>query len=707
MRVHRPFPKNARWAVPAQVVLLGVLVVAGPRELKLAAQEADSPPVEDRFQKAIDGGQYALATKIAITQFRPDLHCRVYVEQAAAELRTVEAIAMASQRPEPAQLTRARQVLDQARTLNEQAGELADRYVQVGWEKASIEKVRSSIRRQSDELQTLSLALDRLTRQAKPLDALFAQPTLNEEDIQRLASESKLITGLHLADSGEIPRAIGEGFEPVQLEQVAALTPVAAAASELLGKWRAASANKGTWDNLINSKGLDVYETLRRERPDLSHLAGWYLALVAHAARDHHDVSALTIGDTVRLIEELKLPQPKQLHEKLLTAKLEHERFLLSRRSDIDTDLVAPTHNLELFEQSSAHGYAAEAALLAASLAAESSSADAFLERSERHIAAIASVNPQMADVLREHIRRFKTAAKPFAEWLELIMAPDLRDQRGTIWPDALIETRDQLGHRIRTGFEESIARSISAGQIDAAFQQAQRAKALTVGRTLAASPADPPAPISATELVATRLMSFGTDLANRVSRQELFIEYFFGPTRAWAFYFVAPGDTYEPLQVIELDRELIASRCKQTIQSLQADQPVGDVGEWLLAGTPKTTLGELWNRLGKIKKPDPQARRVVIAPDGPLCYVPLGAADVRPGSVVTLVPTAAVLKNADYLNVRDVRLMWRAQRRGFEEVVGAPPSTRVTRSGECQIILWPGARGSISVALRDTAGQR
>ena len=136
-------------------------------------------------------------------------------------------------------------------------------------------------------------------------------------------------------------------------------------------------------------------------------------------------------------------------------------------------------------------------------------------------------------------------------------------------------------------------------------------------------------------------------------------------------------------------------------------DQPVGDVGEWLLAGTPKTTLGELWNRLGEIKKPDPQARRVVIAPDGPLCYVPLSAADVRPGSVVTLVPTAAVLKNADYLNVRDVRLMWRAQRGGLEEVVGAPPSTRVMRSGECQIVLWPGPRGSISVALRDAAGQR
>ncbi len=93
--------------------------------------------------------------------------------------------------------------------------------------------MRSSIRQQSDELQTLSLALDRLTRQAKPLDALFSQATINEEDIQRLTSESKLIMGLHLADRGEFRRAIRECFEPVQLEQGPALTPVAAAASEL------------------------------------------------------------------------------------------------------------------------------------------------------------------------------------------------------------------------------------------------------------------------------------------------------------------------------------------------------------------------------------------------------------------------------------------------------------------------------------------
>ena len=48
-------------------------------------QDAGQPTSEQQVQQAIDAGNFALAVKLAIVHFRPDLHCHVLVSQAAAE----------------------------------------------------------------------------------------------------------------------------------------------------------------------------------------------------------------------------------------------------------------------------------------------------------------------------------------------------------------------------------------------------------------------------------------------------------------------------------------------------------------------------------------------------------------------------------------------------------------------------------------------
>ena len=257
---------------------------------------------------------------------------------------------------------------------------------------------------------------------------------------------------------------------------------------------------------------------------------------------------------------------------------------------------------------------------------------------------------------------------------------------------------QEEEARRGRAGFEGRIAAQIEAGELDVAFQTAQQAKALAVGRTLTVPPDSRPQPLSEAELIASKLMSTGAGGENLISQKELFIEYFYGPTRAWAFYVFAPGDNFEPLRVVELDRAQFADHCTAAIESVKKGEPLAEIGDWLLAGRDGTALSTLWDRLGEVKKPEPLFRRVVISPDGPLCYVPLHDAAGAAFAAVTYLPTAAVLKSADFIAARDVRLMWDQHRSSYSEQL-----PKVSRRGAEQVItLWPGQ--TMPIILRDLA---
>ncbi|MCH8853452.1 MAG: hypothetical protein IID41_12500 [Planctomycetes bacterium] len=661
-------------------------------------QDAGQPTPEQQVQQAIDAGNFSLAVKAAIVHFRPDLHCHALVSQAAAEQKVAQRVALVQQRQTDELMKKAWQALSQARGLRDQARELAGKYVQAGWDATLAERVERMIEDQLSGLDALATALEQAGQQAKSLDVLMAQATIGSDDIQQLDDASKLIMGLYFTGRGEFDRALRDCFQSVQLESTGPLKALAADAGTLLSKWHTPAPDGNRWDNLVNTKGLDAYEALRKSRPGMTHLAGWYLALVAHLARDHYDVPIGTIKDTLELLEALSLPAPTQRHEELLAARLRHERCLLARRMELHGSAdPPPEQDVELFRSMSDHWYAAEAALIAASTSG-GAAAEALLQRSREHIEILKQVNAALAADLNEHISRYGASAMGFEQWLELAKSPDYQDRRGTVLPDILVETRAELAKRVRAGFEGRIAAQIEAGELDVAFQTAQQAKALAVGRTLTVPPDSRPQPLSEAELIASKLMSTGAGGENLISQKELFIEYFYGPTRAWAFYVFAPGDNFEPLRVVELDRAQFADHCTAAIESAKKGEPLAEIGDWLLAGRDGTALSTLWDRLGEVKKPEPLFRRVVISPDGPLCYVPLHDAAGAAFAAVTYLPTAAVLKSADFIAARDVRLMWDQHRSSYSEQL-----PKVSRRGAEQVItLWPGQ--TMPIVLRDLA---
>ncbi len=668
-----------------------------PGVSEVVGQDSGLRTPEQQVQQAIDAGHFSLAVKVAIVHFRPDLHCHVLVSRAAAEQQVAEQVAFAPKRPTDESLKRARQALSQARGLRDQARELAGKYVQVGWDASLPGRVAQMIEDQLSALDALASALEQAGQQAKSLDVLMAQAMISSDDLQQLDDASKLIMGLYLTGRGEFDRALRDCFQSVQLEATGPLKTFAVSAGELLGKWHTPAHDGNRWDNLVNTKGLDAYEALRKSRPGMDSLAGWYLALVAHLARDHYDVPIATIEDTLELLEALSLPAPAHQHEELLAARLRHERCLLARRMELNHSAdPPPKQDVELFRKMSDHWYAAEAALMAASTTG-GTTAEALLQRSRAHIEILRPVNAALAADLNEHIDRYEASAMGFEQWLELAKSPDYQDRRGTVLPDILVETRAELAGRVRAGFEGRIAALIKAGKPAAAFETAQQAKALAVGRTLTVPPDSQPHPLSEAELIASKLMSTGAGGENLISQKELFIEYFYGPTRAWAFYVFAPGDHFEPLRVVELDRAQFASHCAAAIESAKKGEPLAGIGDWLLAGRNGTALSALWDRLGEVKKPEPLFRRVVISPDGPLCYVPLHDAGAA-FAAVTCLPTAAVLKSADYIAARDVRLMWDQQRSSY-----SAQRPKVNRRGaEHVITLWPGQ--TMPIVLRDLA---
>ena len=152
-------------------------------------------------------------------------------------------------------------------------------------------------------------------------------------------------------------------------------------------------------------------------------------------------------------------------------------------------------------------------------------------------------------------------------------------------------------------------------------------------------------------------------------------------------------------MKVVELDRQALMTKCSAVVQAIQTVAQPTDAAAWLLGGEPDVTIAGLWDRLGEVKKPDRQLRRVVIALDGPLCYLPLHITSVSVFSSVTYLPTAAVLKNSDYLNARDLKLMWADQRRYLDGVVRQPPGVR-RFDGRYLITLWTGV--TLRVLLQD-----
>ncbi len=679
---------RARWcpAVTRAAAVALCLLLGAP-----SLRAVDRDPAEAQIEHAIAAGNYGLAEKLAIVNFRGDLHCRVQVERARAHLRAAKGFIDDSSPLLGPQLERAASALRQAREAADAARIRARRYVEAGWSADLETEVSAWLNPLLGDLDALEAALQAGARQARPLDDLIALAHIPDEEITKLEPQQRLILGFHLIDRGAFEQASERCFQPLLADPSAALRGTADYAQEWVRKWPTAAPSRTRWDNLVN-KGLDAYDALLAETPAARELAGWLLTLVARLAREHYDVPPGTIHETLSVLKQYGSPPAGGVHEQLLGARLAHERFLLERRNEVWTGSAPPAEHLDGFERTSSWWYAAEAALIQAS---EGHSPPAAMDRCTANLAKLRQTNDGVAEALQKSVDRFIAGRGSFDTWMQLAQLPDYRDHRGTVLPDVLIETRADLTRRVREGFESMIVTLLAQNQIDRAFQVAQQAKALTAGRTLTAPGAAQPEPLGTGDLLGSKLMSVGEGGDQRIPRKELFIEYFVGPTRAWAFYVFAPGDAFGALQVATLDRAAFEAACRQTITALRGSGRAPDPGDWLLGGSPP--LATLWNQLEDFKKTN-RLRRLVVAPDGPLCFVPLHAIEPPPAATIQYLPTAAALGRADYFEVGDIQLMWSAQ---CGDLLATPPQVRRVR-GSCTVTLWPQA--TLRILLHDAA---
>ena len=524
------------------------------------ATSASDP--EAQFRQLLSTGDYELARKLAVVHFRPDWHCEIYLYQAnqlADQAQHIIVAQQAAQAPAQDQLDLSAGHLRQAREFSQKANLTAQQYIDAGWDEQLEQQIAAAYDRTIDRLDDLSTQLDVLRNQGKGFDQLLAEDNFSPAEIQKLEPLEQFITGCYLADRGRFDDARNQCFGPLQRSSNSTLKRAASVASDLLEQWYLPADSNRKWDNLV-LRGLDAYERLKEQSPESAAAAGWLLALSARLARDHYDVPTARIQETLQLVEGFTSPPDDSPANQLLTAKLDYERFLLSRRSEIWNAKPTDPDDIRRFMEARCSAYAAEASLTAAAVARQAGDDFAsHIDNCKAMIEQIKTQNPDTAEAISRHLERFDVTYQAFDTWRQHAQTDkSYQDRRGTVLPDVLFETRPQLVHRVRSGYEQIIADHLSAGRVDDAFLAVQQAKALSVGRIAK--------PTSFQALISAKLFSLGMGGESMISRKELFVEYYIGPARAWAFYTFAPGDQYEPMEVIELDREQLLAKARKTL---------------------------------------------------------------------------------------------------------------------------------------------
>ncbi len=645
------------------------------------ALPARSDTLIDHYQRLIDEGRYEQAVKLAIVQFRPDLHCEVHIEEARATLDEAEAAlttAEAAEYLDEDAMLDAQRYLDDVRTYAEQAMIRAEEYQDAGWDDALVDDIRLLRDDVLVDQQQLLARLETLASRGKTLDALMRQDTIDASEIEALPEHLRLMAGLHLVDRGQFDRATDNVFRPLGLSNNDALKDAARASMALVEYWSRELAGDVPLEDVIRDS-LDAGAGLVAADVDMPEVAAALWCLTARLARSHYEPQCNTWVRNA--LEAIKLPPAERPDERVLQAKVAHERLLIDRRLDDWSGTTPRGRTFTLFSEFNVLWSAAEVALMIAQ--DESNNAATWMDACDSIVRAIQAQRGAavIGEDLARHVARFHLGRDDFEGWLELATAPENRDRRGTFGPDVLIETRTWMTTRIRAAFEERIARAVQAGDPEGALQLVQQCKGLIIGRTL--NPATGAASVQ--NITDSELLSLGA--GERLPRKELFVEYFVGPKDAWAFYLFAPGDEYLPLTAVPLDRPQLVAACRAAVAALQVGEQPDDAGAWLLGGRP--ALSSLWDQLIDIKKQNPaQHPRIVIAPDGPLCYLPLQAEALGIAPVVVYMPTAAVLVDSNFMDPNlDVELLWDLAR---DDLTPAPPKYRRVK-GRRFLTLWRG----------------
>ncbi|MCG3137026.1 MAG: hypothetical protein HJJLKODD_00867 [Phycisphaerae bacterium] len=663
--------------------LLSVALLAVPVTWGQSAPVDDLAQAEQRFHQALEQGDYELATREAIRAIRPDWHGAVFVHQANRLLQQARIILDATE-PTPEQLEEAQQMLVRAEQLLQELERRVKQYLDAGWEATLPEQLKPIAEPAQQELHGLADMLNQRQRTGLALATLIMREEIADEEVARLSPELQYLTALHLADRGSFDRAMVV-MQPLQVEGPPAIRKAAEVTSEILRDWFAEAEDRRKWDRLV-LRGLDSCDGLHTAYAEQPELAGSLLALVGRLSREHADVSTGRINEVLEAITQLPpSPAGTDASTELLQAKLKQEIFLLQRRMEHWEAAVPSAAWIDRYVTAHCWVYATEANLIAASASPEASEQQRYEQQAHQAAARVSQVNTSLGAALEQRLARWQTLQQPFEVWRERAERDrSYQDQRGTVLPDVLIESRADLVQRVRSGYEARIAELVAASRIEEAWRCAQQAKALSVGRIIA--------PVSLTQLQSSKLMSLGTGGQLQISRQELFVEYFFGPNRAWAFYLLAPGDQFSPLQVVELPRAEIEQRL--ATGKVSAELKLGD---WFLGGKP--TLEQLWSQLEPLKQSNKRLRRVVVAVDGPMNLLSWSKTDSGFDGQVRILPNAAVLGDSAALEGRDVELLWKWC---CKDAAAKVREVRSVAAGRVEVRLQDG--GVVALLLQDSA---
>jgi hypothetical protein len=217
-----------------------------------------------------------------------------------------------------------------------------------------------------------------------------------------------------------------------------------------------------------------------------------------------------------------------------------------------------------------------------------------------------------------------------------------------------LIESGPDYAARVDRAAEQAIGAALDAGNVDAAMSVAQQAKLLRVGIAVA--------PLTGTDFKAALRSRLGDPNSQPIA--DIFLEYFVGQTRAWVFVLrrlEANPDTSWPLSPVACHPLDSPAELRSKVPTLQTWPKTDAAFDWLL-GAPKSgmTLRDLVEQVAALRV---SWVHLLVAPDGPLMYLPLAAAlpeSAKDLTSVSYIPSGALIGGQAGPDSEDIKALWR-----------------------------------------------
>ncbi len=630
----------------------------------VAASLAAEDVARDPYAEALEAGDYPAALRIALIRRNPVEVCRVDLQRAARRCREAE-----DKLEGPLGAT-ALSAADEAHAAYQRAAAVAKHYAALGlesvWNDALDDKAFAGLLER----------IEAIRRKSAPLDEVMAKAQLQRQDVQRADDDETYALGCHLVDRGRIDDALqwvfteGAGPDPKASDATARARRVWDATRALLLHMQRQTGEPPNIYNALEAK--------------VGALGEWFLPLACRAGRLSAEARWLDT-DFVRLGEMMDGWLPNQQVSDANRLKARYERLLLDRMHQplaAESAAFSP-EDATLLERGNAWWYAAELWLTLGSSNAAPADWQAGVARARAQLPGTIASLEASADRLNR---------RPQLTWSSMLPAP----KRYPMLLDPVISTALDDAERVDRLAEQEIERLLAAGNADAALGVAQQAKMLRVG---VSSP-----PITGAALdAALKLAADGKPYA------EVFLEYFCGTQRAWLFVKLRDGlFAFGPTAAYLLADSPDTLRQRLWTPGALNAQATNAEFAW--------AFGSLANQSLIVEALTKQTHCAIVAPDGPLCYLPLAVSlpsTFKDLYEVTYVASGAVLGGpSSNAKLDDVFSLWKLEAVRAPAVHASFDAQQVDRNltprpkGDVMLRLWGDDAADVAF-LRPFAGKQ